>query len=504
MFTSYIFVAFFLSVLILYYLLPKRFQWIFLLAANFLFYYRAGSVYPVFILITGTVVYLSAVCIDKCDGNVGKKLILTGCLLINLGILAVVKYTGFILDNIQGILDVFHKNADIEVDFIVPMGISFYTFQAVGYLLDVYWGKCKVQKNLFRFLLFISFFPQLVQGPISRYNHLSESLYKEHFFDWERIKSGAWRILWGYFKKLVVADRIGIAVSVMVREPQEYQGIYVIIYMLFYAVQLYADFTGGIDISIGMAECMGISLRENFIRPYFSKSIAEYWRRWHISMGTWFRDYVFYPCGMSRPIKKLTSLSRKYFGMRMAKRVAVYAATMTTWFATGIWHGAAWSYVVWGLVNGVVILLSEEFTPWYEKFHKAFPRLANTSGYRMFQVLRTFALMCCIRMFDNYNSVRTSIRQFFSIFTVRNLPDMGGSAFAALGLKKEEYIIVLSGVAVMFMVSLAGRRGSVREKIKTKPYIVQYGLFMLLLFSVLLFGTYGVGYDAAQFIYNQF
>ena len=302
----------------------------------------------------------------------------------------------------------------------------------------------------------------------------------------------------------MIADRLSGAISMLMGDPEYYTGAYVLIGMLFYAAQLYADFTGGIDITIGIAQFFGIHVEENFIRPFFSKNIAEYWRRWHITMGTWFRDYVFYPMSISKPLKKLTTTTKKHFGMAGARRVAVYISTMVTWFATGIWHGAAWHFVAWGLVNGVIILISEECTPLYNKFHHRFPKLGNSWGYRAFQVIRTFLMMCCIRLFDTYASVRGAIRQFIHMFTQFDLSKVTGKELLDLGLSVQDYCIVAFGVVAMFTVSMCGRNGSVREKISQKPYVIRYGLFVLLFFAVLLLGSYGVGFEAQQFIYNQF
>ena len=533
MFISYEFILFLLVLFTVYYVIPKRFQWILLLIANFLFYYSAGAFYPLFILATSVTVWFAGVCIDRQErqwqsyqaeikaGKIEKpsrdekkavkakicgkkKRIMLVCLLFNLGILAVLKYTNFVIDNVNTVLDAAGRTELPYADLILPLGIAFYTFQAVAYLLDVYWGKCSAQKNLPRFILFVSFFPQLIQGPISRYGDLSQTLYAKHSFDGKQVRFGLERILWGYFKKLVIADRLSGAISMLMGDPEYYTGAYVLIGMLFYAAQLYADFTGGIDITIGIAQFFGIHVEENFIRPFFSKNIAEYWRRWHITMGTWFRDYVFYPMSISKPLKKLTSTTKKHFGMAGARRVAVYISTMVTWFATGIWHGAAWHFVAWGLVNGVIILISEECTPLYNKFHHRFPKLGNSWGYRAFQVIRTFLMMCCIRLFDTYASVRGAIRQFIHMFTQFDLSKVTGKELLDLGLSVQDYCIVAFGVVAMFTVSMCGRNGSVREKISQKPYVIRYGLFVLLFFAVLLLGSYGVGFEAQQFIYNQF
>ena len=445
MFTSYAFAGFLAAVFVLYYVIPRRFQWMLLLAASLLFYFYAGKSYLVFIFLTGITVYASGRWMAKFDAeleryiqeirsggipkpsreekkaykkkiNGKKKRVMLLCLFLNIGILAVLKYTNFFIDNINYFRELSGAQPFSFMNLILPMGISFYTFQAVGYLLDVYWNKCRPQKNIFRFLLFVSFFPQLVQGPISRYGDMSETLYGGHSFDWKQVRFGLERILWGYFKKLVIADRISAAVGMLMEDPDYYTGAFVVVGMLFYAVQLYADFTGGIDITIGIAQVFGIRLEENFVRPFFSKNIAEYWRRWHITMGTWFRDYVFYPFSISRPLKAVTSFCKKRFGMAVARRAAVYISTVVVWLATGIWHGAAWHFVAWGLANGVIILISEELEPCYKAFHTRFTKLGSSTAYRAFQVIRTFLLMCCIRLFDNYGSVRTSVRQFIHMF----------------------------------------------------------------------------------------
>jgi D-alanyl-lipoteichoic acid acyltransferase DltB (MBOAT superfamily) len=534
MFVSYGFIGFFLGLLVLYYLIPKRFQWILLLISNFLFYFSAGKWYPLFILVTSVSIWAAGVLMQRCEDEIHnyERRIATGELpkpsreekkafrsrvngkkkrwmllfmLLNLGILAVVKYTNFVITNVNGILNMTGEGALPYINLLVPLGISFYTFQAVSYLLDVYWGRCEAQKNLPRFILFVSFFPQLIQGPISRYGDLSETLYQEHSFDWRQVRFGLERVLWGYFKKLVIADRISVAVSTLMEDPDYYTGGFVLVGMLFYAVQLYADFTGGIDITIGIAQSMGIHLEENFIRPFFSKNITEYWRRWHITMGTWFRDYVFYPCSISRPLKNVTGWTKKHIGKGAAKRVSIYVSTLLCWFATGIWHGAAWHFVVWGLLNGVVILVSQELEPLYARFHAAFPKTENSRCYQGFMVIRTFLLMCCIRMLDTYADVGLAFRQFIHMFTEFSPGQLlSAQAFTDLGLARADYLIVTVGVLLMFAVSMAGRGESVRERISAKPYAVRCGAFVVLFFATLLLGIYGVGFDSQQFIYNQF
>lgn len=530
LFTSYEFILFILITILVYYIVPKKFQWIVLLVASYLFYFFAGVFYPIFILITSITTYLVARKLDQLkqikqeyinlhreeltreakkeynrqmNGRRKKWMLL--CLLLNFGILAVLKYINFAIDNINSISGLFQTSADLNyIDIIIPLGISFYTFQSMGYLIDVYWEKAAAQKNFFKFALFVSFFPQLIQGPISRYQDLSKTMYEEHTFQWNTFKFGLERVLWGYFKKLVIADRILVAVKMLIESPEYYTGAFVLVGMVFYGIELYADFTGGIDITIGIAQMLGIKVSENFERPYFSKNIAEYWRRWHISMGTWFKDYVFYPLSISQSLKKVTTFCKKHFGKGVASRAPIYIATMVTWFTTGIWHGASWNFIVWGLMNGLVILISQEFNPLYKKFHDRFPKLVKSRGYDAFQIIRTFLLMSSLRLFDCYRDVKTAFAMFFSMLTQFRISALTKQEFLDLGLTVSDYVILAAGVLILFTVSLSGRNGSVRVKLESKTYVLKYAIFICLLFAILLFGAYGIGYDATQFIYNQF
>jgi D-alanyl-lipoteichoic acid acyltransferase DltB (MBOAT superfamily) len=374
----------------------------------------------------------------------------------------------------------------------------------MGYVIDIDRGKYPAQRNIAKFALFVSFFPLLVQGPITRYDALSKTLYEPHRFDIKQISFGLQRILWGYFKKVVIADRILVAVTALIKGSSSSQGVYVVCLMVFYGLELYADFTGGIDITIGIAQVLGIKVEENFLRPYFSKNIAEYWRRWHISLSTWFREYMFYPISASKPMLELSKKARAKLGNGFGKRLSVYIATIVVWFVTGLWHGAAWNFVVWGVLTGLIIIISQEFSPLYEKFHNKFPTLTVSWGYRLFQVLRTFFLLSSLRILDCYRDVPVSFKMFFSIFTNWNWGELFGGALAMLGLSVADYVVVLLGAVTLIAFSLVQRRGSVREQLHQESYALRYGLIVALVLIVLVFGAYGIGYDSSQFIYNQF
>ena len=528
LFTSYEFFGFTAALVLLYYLLPKRCQWPLLLGASCLFYMAAGPRYILYILFTALTTWFAGVRMGRNAQNTegflkehkeelskeekkrykeGRKRVrrrwLVGCLVLNMGILAVVKYANFFITNLNSLLTAGGGRGLSFLNLALPLGISFYTFQAVGYLVDVYRGTVKAEENPFKFTLFVSFFPQLIQGPISRFGELGETLYGPHDFDRKQVCFGLQRMLWGYFKKLVVADRILAAVMTIIGDVETYQGAYAAVGMLFYTIQLYADFTGGIDVTIGLAQTLGISVRENFNRPYFSKSLKEYWRRWHISMCSWFRDYLFYPLSTSKAMQKFTKFTRKHLGDKVGRRLPVYVSSFVVWFSTGLWHGASWNFIVWGLLNYVVLMVSEELEPLYAGFHRRFS-VEGKFWYRLFQVGRTFVLICVLNIFDCYASLGETVKAIGSVFTVHNWKMLWDGSLLALGLTGLDYGILAGGCLMMLGVSLVQRGGSVREKISAKPYWVKFAVWYGLFLAVLLMGAYGVGYDASQFIYNRF
>lgn len=529
LFTSYEFIGFLFLLIVLYYLVPRKYQWKLLLAGSYLFYCVSGWKNLIFILVTTASTYLAARKIGalhtvredylkqhkkemtreerKSYKESIKKIqwrLLLLCLFFNFGILAVLKYTNFAIANVNALLSLVHSRSQIGfLTLMLPMGISFYTFMSMGYVIDVYRGKYPAEQNPGRVALFVSFFPQLIQGPISRFDDLKETLFSEHSFDWDQIRLGFWRILWGYFKKVVIADRILTAVTTIVGNPDTYDGIYVFVGMMFYALQLYADFTGGIDITIGIAQMLGIRVKENFIRPYFSKNITEYWRRWHISLGSWFTEYIFYPVSVCKPMLDFSRFSRKHFGDYIGKRMPVYVASLAVWFTTGIWHGASWNFIVWGLLNGLIIIVSQECQPLYERFHSRF-HVAGTFGWRLFQVVRTVLLMSSLRMLDCYRDVPLTFRMFGDMLIHSRISQLFDGRLMSLGLTAADYGVLILGTVLLMGVSLAGRKENLRDKLALQPFAVRTALVYACFLAVLIFGAYGVGYDSSQFIYNQF
>ena len=520
LFVSYEFVAFLIIFIICYYTVFKRFQWQFLLVGSVLFYFFAGKIYLIYMALVTAGVYFATLKTDNLYLKISEEKVkdtkrsktsilqqpktwLYFGLFFSLGTLIVVKYLDFAISNINFIFNEFTGNTPLKsLNLILPMGISFYTFKSISYLVDVYRKKYRAERNFFKFALYISFFPQLIQGPISRFDDMSKSLFIRHNYNHKNFIRGFYRLLWGYFKKMVVADRIMPAVLNIISDSETYNGAFAFLGIIFYAIQIYADFSGGIDITIAIAEMLGIKVEENFIRPYFSKNIKEYWRRWHITMGSWFKDYVFYPVSVSNPMLKLSKFSRKHFGKNIGRRVPVYISALIVWFLTGLWHGAGWNFVVWGLLNGICILISDELKGVYAVFHKFIPvKKLPFRMYDAFSALRTVFIMSSIRMLDCYQDVGTTFKAFFSIFRVNNWDRV---LVTDLGINVYAYVVIGIGVVVIFLTSMASRKIDIRDRILAKDEGLWYPLLALLFITILIFGVYGIGYDGSQFIYNRF
>ena len=528
-FTSATFLIFAAITLGVYYALPKRIQWWVLLAASYVFYLFSGVQYLFFLLFTTLVSYLIArimqrriqredayveeqrATMDKASRKAYRasekkkrlSILLIG-LILTLGVLAVLKYTGFVLSGVRS-LWVAAGNEPFKIpSLLLPLGLSFYTFQTVGYLIDVYRKKARAEENLAKYALFVSFFPQMIQGPISRFSELEAQLTTPHTFDSEVFGAGLIRVVWGFFKKVVVADTAMIAVRMLVSEGgTEYRGVYVFLLILLYSAQIYGDFTGGIDITIGLAEMMGIRLAENFDRPFSSRSTKEYWRRWHITMGSWFTDYVFYPLSVSNSMQRFSKWSRAHLGDAVGKRLPVYFATIVTWFLTGLWHGAGLNFIVWGLLNCLVILVSQELQPLYNRFHRAFPKLEGNRMWHLFQATRTFLLMGLIRSLDCYRDVPRTFGLWASMLTTFNVGELFKGGLLSFGLTVGNWITLLGGVALILAISQMGKKQPLRYRLAKHPVLLCLFLCALVIL-ILIFGSYGIGYDASDFIYGQF
>lgn len=513
---------------VVFYLTPKRFQWVCLLVASCVFYATAGIANCGYILFTALTAYTAARLMEfmaeqsrawlkanrdtlskderkkiKAQVQRRRRWVLAGCLLLNFGFLAVFKYGGFVLRQVNELtLLLGGQGIDTVWHLIAPLGISFYTFQTMGYVVDVYWEKCPAQRNFPKLLLFTSFFPQVTQGPISDYRQLSEQLFAGHTYDDRNITLGFQRMLWGYFKKMVIADRAAPLVHTVFREYQSLPGNNVLLGAFLYSLQIYADFSGYMDIICGLCQMLDIRLAENFQRPYFSKSIAEYWRRWHITLGAWFKTYLYYPIAVSRPAKALSKWGSRVFGPRFGKTLAASFALVAVWFTTGLWHGANWGYIVWGGINGLFIIVSLWLEPVYGRAKEALHVNERSFFWRAFVTLRTFFLVTLIKVFPEVGGFRHGVGFWAACLHPWNLKGVGGHALYPVTTRGNLVILGL-GALVIFAVSLIQRRGSVRAQLTRTPKLLRLAIFVALFFIIVYCGI-PMSTETGGFLYAQF
>ncbi|MBP3649287.1 MAG: MBOAT family protein [Clostridia bacterium] len=525
-FLSVTFVLFLFIGLVVYYLCPKRFQWLILLALSLIFYCWGGITPVFYVLFTALSVWGGALWMNHIHSNTQayikqhkadlssddkkqikkkakgqQRIIFLTVLLINFGILAVIKYYNFTLSSLW---PVFNSNQPFTpVKFLVPMGISFYTFQAISYLIDIYNAKYQAEKNPARFLLFVSFFPQVVQGPIGRYDQLGIQLREGHSYEHKNITHGAILMLWGYFTKMIIADRMAPVVATVFNSPEKYGGCITIIAVFFYAIQLYADFSGGINIVTGAAEMFGISLAPNFKRPYFATSLGDFWHRWHISLGNWMRDYLFYPFAMSKPISAMSKALKKK-NVYLSRVLPAVLGNILVFFVVGVWHGAQWSYIFWGLYNGIVLAISAMLEPLFKQITKKMPSLHNSWAWRIFAILRTFAIVCIGYYFDRAPTIGNAFLMLKqSLFNPMGEQLIDGTLYQ-LGIQLTDYHILWAGMAVIFIISFFQERGvHIREWLDKRNVIIRWGLIYMLIFALILF-TMTTVVETESFMYAIF
>lgn len=508
--TSFYFLCFFAAMLILYYSIPKKFQWGFLLVCSAVYYLTTGNalliLYP---FVSVSVCYLGIRLLAKlpADKEKERKRALIVTVLVNIGILAALKYVNFGIYTIDGIARLFGSSGTLiqSVDFLVPLGVSFYTFSLLGYVVDVYYGIARPQKNYFKLALYGIYFPVIISGPILKYREHGEQFFEPHAFDYCQVTRGLQRMLWGFFKKLVIAERLGMLVDTVYGQYAQYPGVYIWVATICYAFQLYTDFSGCMDIVLGMSESFGIILPENFNTPFFASSISEYWRRWHITLGVWMKDYVFYPVLRSRFFTNLNKSWKEKFGKKKGKQYATFAAMFILWLTVGIWHGGDWKYVIGsGLLHWFYIVMEELLAPPCEKLMNRLHINAKGRAVRIIRVLRTFLLVCIGDLFFRAASVGDAFAMLAKAVTTWNLQALWDGSLLQLGLDAVELAIAAVSLLILYCVSLLQQKGSVRDRIAARPLPVRWMIWYALLFYVILLGCYGPGYSASEFIYQGF
>ena len=526
--TTFRFFIFAILLAVVYFAVPKKVQWIILLAASLLFYALAGVKNSVYILITSVTVFSGARWIEyltvKCNAflkenrdtlsreerkayknkNVRqRKAVLIVTLCINFGILCAFKYLNFLLQQINCFLRAGGTEEIGLLNLIIPLGISFYTFTSVGYMIDVYWEKTPAQTNFLKLLLFTSFFPQITQGPISDYRQLSGQLFGHHYFDYDRFARGVQRFIWGLVKKLAIADIAAKYVGDLFSDYNEYAGLTAFIGILIYALQIYADFSGYMDMMCGLCEVLGIELAENFERPYFSKSISEYWRRWHITLGAWFKNYIYYPVGFSRWAISVGKKGQKVFGEKFSKDMPATIALIIVWFTTGLWHGANWGYIIWGLVNGMFIIATLWLEPVYAGMRKTFHINERSVWWRNFQILRTFILAAFIKVLPEVGGLRAGLGLWAQVFKGPFIPNAATGGLLPFVDDYLNFWMMLFLTAVLFAFSVIQRKRQVRDYFNKWPMVLRVFVLAVMFVIAIEFGARSDGLNGA-FLYAQF
>jgi len=480
LFNSVKFIVFFPIVVCFYFALPHRFRWCILLIASYYFYMCWKTEYAILIMASTASVYFAAIQIEKQKKQLHKKIYFISGLFINLGILFLFKYFNFLNDIFSSFFNIFNINYNVHaLRFLLPVGISFYTFQSIGYLLDVYRGGAKAEKHFGVFALYVSFFPQLVAGPIERSTKLLPQFFEKHKFEYQRVRAGIRLMFWGFFKKVVVADGLAIYVDAIYNNQSHYEGVTLILATFIFAFQLYCDFSAYSDIAIGAANVMGFELMVNFKRPYLSKSISEFWRRWHISLSTWIRDYLYTPIVMKR---------------RIWGNWSIYYALMVSFILCGLWHGADWKYIIFGFFHGLALSL-DALT---KNNRKEFAKFIPTNIYNTISLLFTFCFINFTYIFFRSNSVSDAFNIVGKIIS----SIVTGDLFSSLGViystvpQLNKYMLLILLILIVDIIQEKYKRLS---NIVHYPVIVRYPLYSIVFYLLVFHGA-----ESSSFVYFQF
>lgn len=492
-FNSIDFLVFFPIVVLIYAIIPRKIKYLWLLFASYYFYMCWNAKYAVLIATSTLVTYFCALIIEKAGSKTTAKWIMAGGFVSNLGILFFFKYFDFALENVNRVLNVWHINAvSSPFDFLLPVGISFYTFQALGYMVDVYRGNIKAEKNPLKYALFVSFFPQLVAGPIERSGNLLsqiDEMGKKKIISFDKIAEGFAMMVWGLFMKMVIADRISIFVDGIFDSTYAIGTFEGIAGAMGFALQIYCDFGGYSAIAIGAAAVMGFELMENFDTPYFATGIAEFWRRWHISLSTWFKDYLYIPLGGSR-----------------CSKIKKYRNLMITFLVSGLWHGASWTYIIWGAIHGVYQIIEDLLRPLFIKINSKLKVSTDVFSFKFGHIAITFALTSFAWIFFRAESVKGAFLYIQNMFTRWNPWVLFDESLFGFGLDRREVGILTVALLALLAVDIIRyvKGFNIGRFLLTQNVYFRYLVLILLVVCVIVYGEYGADFDSAQFIYFAF
>lgn len=497
LFNSIDFLIFFPIVVLFYYIIPKKVRNFWLLIVSYYFYMNWNAKYILLLLVSTIATYMFGLMIDYYENREieirkkkrNKTISLVLCLIINLSILFAFKYYNFFWDSISKLL--LYAGIQVSVpknDLLLPVGISFYTFQALSYTIDVYRGEIYAERNFCKYALFVSFFPQLVAGPIERSKNLLSQLSKNSKMNSAEIREGILLMLWGFFLKIMIAERAAVIVNTVYDNIELYKGFYLILATILFAIQIYCDFAGYSVIAMGAAKILGINLMENFKAPYFSETVAIFWRNWHISLSSWFKDYVYIPLGGNQKGK-----------------VRKYINNLIVFLLSGLWHGASWTFVLWGGINGLYQIVGEVTLPLKNRIKSLFRINEYSFATKAMKIIFTFICIDFAWIFFRAENIQKAYKIVMEIFTAKNVGILLDGSLYELGLERFDFVILICSIAILFICDIYKCCGKViRQSIMKQDKWFQYCVVFISFWVLIMFGIYGVEYDAGQFIYFQF
>ena len=512
------------AVLLIYQLVPRKARWGVLLAASYALYITFSKYLVLLLMATAAFTYGIGLWLDRIGNECSEKqkectdrkqksevkkefqkkrlLALRVGVFVLLGILFYVNYYNFVAQNVNIFLGKIGTQLPMA-KVMFPMGISFYTLEAVGYIADIYWERYPAEKHLGKLALFLSFFPQIMEGPIARYPDTSDALFAGEPLKMENLNEGFLRIIWGLFKKMIVSDRLTLLTNHIFNNYKEYHGSFIILAAIAYTIQLYLEFSGSIDIVIGSGKLFGVTLPENFNQPFSAQSAAEFWRRWHMSLGNWFRNYVFYPVTVSPLVKNWNKTARKKYGKYWSMVGTSAMALFPVWLATGVWHGAGWKYLFYGMYYFVILFFGEAIKPFKEKNYERLGLDYNATWLKVVRILKTWVIIFTGELFFNAKNLTAGFHMFFSIFGNFHISSIW-KYFPDVITAGDVWAICVGSVIVWIVGFIKERGVDVRGKILNARTPYKWCVYYLIIFAVLTFGAYGTGYQPVDLIYAGF
>lgn len=509
-----------------YQIAPQRWRKRVLLAFSYLFFWLLSRELIIYLLGTTVFVHCTGIWLEwlkseqkaellTADRSEKKRIksiyqkksrqVLAFGVLMLLGTLAYLKYYNFFASNVNGIFGGILPFTIEQKNILMPVGISFYTLQAIGYMADVYWGKIRAEENMEKTALFLAFFPQIMEGPICRYQDTCDTLYEGRPLQMNNLTDGYIRIFWGLFKKTVIADRLAIGVDAIFGNYASYSGSMIVFAAVAYTIQLYMEFSGCMDIIIGSGQLFGVKLPENFRQPFSAQSAAEFWRRWHITLGTWFKTYIFYPVSMSSPVKKWNQYGRKHFGKYITMLGTSAIALFPVWMCNGLWHGARWSYIFYGMYYFSLILVGIAVEPVRDRILKILHIGPDFQGLKYMRIAKTWVIIFIGELFFRADGLRAGLHMFRSIFRNFQLSNLWDGSLLNLGMSRADLFAVMAGCIVVAIVGSAKERGiRVRNSLEKKPVFIRWSIYYALILAVIVIAAYGDDYQVVDMIYAGF